>query len=233
MITDDQHDELIFDFLEGNLSPEEEEGFQILRDESEVFSRQIKLWENAYLHDPLPSIKNLEDKLLIRKEHGTSAIFKRLSFLLFILVMHDSVQIYERVPADRQTNIVNVPNFTTSEDSPQAGSECEVKSVQAETSTQREVTPIVDSRSAEPTLAGAVKVRLNPLLEWRQPVLEKLTIESVSTTTPVSEVVRKKLSRRENRLLRKIRWQNDGTRKANEFQKGKIPYVVPLNDNNF
>jgi hypothetical protein len=61
--------------------------------------------------------------------------------------------------------------------------------------------------------------------------LQKLTLaksKKYRTTT-----ARKKWTRRELRLLREKLWQEQQLRYEKEYRRGRVPYVVPLNSNNF
>ena len=102
MITDSQKEELIFDFLEGNLSAEEEEAFRILKDESEMFSREIRLWQNTYVEEPLPAIEALEKKLLIPAGSGNGNLMMRIFTVMLIMF-------YITIPADQANELA--PDF--------------------------------------------------------------------------------------------------------------------------
>src|SRR4051812_1203499 len=86
MTTENEKDELIFDFLEGNLNAAEEEAFLILQEESELFNRQVRLWQNTYMHEPLPAIKNLESKLFINTGNHTTSYTTRI-YIIFIVML--------------------------------------------------------------------------------------------------------------------------------------------------
>src|SRR5262245_10934614 len=64
-------DELVFDYLEGNLDKEEQEAFDLLKEENETFSHHVRLWQNAYISEALPVTSELEKRCLVRGGSGT------------------------------------------------------------------------------------------------------------------------------------------------------------------
>jgi hypothetical protein len=73
------------------------------------------------------------------------------------------------------------------------------------------------------------ELTLRPLVEPAKPGLNGIAIKQTAS----GKTLTKKWSKRELRLLRKKRWQTIELRRESEFQKGRVPYVVPLNNNNF
>lgn len=77
-------DEILFDYLEGNLKPEEKKALEDKLNQDHAFSNQLALWQSAYVNERRPVFKN-KDKLY-RKTGGwnTGRNFAGLSVLLFI-----------------------------------------------------------------------------------------------------------------------------------------------------
>jgi hypothetical protein len=239
MNTIDKQDELIFDFLEGNLSPDEEEAFLILKEESEVLGRQVRLWQNTYLKEPLPSVEALEKKLFIHDEgHRRNFSYRIYAILMialtYIVAPGDHVQRYIQGPlVEIKDKIVVIPKTTF--DPLSTGTDCSKEkhkvSAQASITRQHETLP------AAP-LAGSKTIALSDLkteavYKLQQIMLEKIQIKVTKTHTPESLKARKKWSRHEQRLIRKKLWQEDKARDINMFLNGNEPYVVPLNTINF
>jgi hypothetical protein len=233
MITDNKRDELIFDFLEGNLSAEEEEAFRILKDESELFNREVRLWQNTYLEEPLPAVDVLEKKLLIHSGWDMRSLWSRMYSVLLILF------VFVMIPADRMNEgsadsfvakTVKVPSSVRGiEKSEVVAPNVEEmhpkvigigKRVSQTTDTRHEVTSTVRLRD----------LNLKSLADLPKPGMQKIEIKK---TIIVPVVTRKKWTKREKKLIRQKRWHDNNTRQANKFQKGRVPYVVPLNSSNF
>jgi hypothetical protein len=239
MITENEQDELIFDFLEGNLSHDEEEAFLMLKEESELFNRQVRLWQNTYLEEPLPSVELLERKLMIEPVRHTVNFSSRIYMILMIMMTYatlpgDGVEKYipDTITSVTHDNIP-VPYEATDQvskiifDCAEAGSTAGNRTVE----TQAEVS----TKNHRPIDQSAVlsKPNLEALFKTEQVTLEEIEVRKDKTQKQASSVAKKKWSRREKRLIRQKLWQDNHTRKANEFLKGNVPYVVPLNSNNF
>jgi hypothetical protein len=67
-------DELIFDYLEGNLNKEEHEAFNLLKEENETFAHQVRLWQNGYVNEALPSTSELEERCMVKRQSATSML---------------------------------------------------------------------------------------------------------------------------------------------------------------
>jgi hypothetical protein len=80
-------DELIFDYLEGNLEAEEKEAFELLMRENDMVHWQVKLWRNTYVEEPLPVIDELERKLAISNDTSTITGMARRLFMNTLLVL--------------------------------------------------------------------------------------------------------------------------------------------------
>jgi hypothetical protein len=244
MIPDNKQDELIFDFLEGNLSADEEEAFLILKEENELLNRQVRLWQNTYLRAPLPSVEALEKKLLIPYRHGgtfPSQLYIILIVALVSIVFHgDWVQSYRVAlpvePGSKSSTTYIPPSRHEAEtENSEIIATCPQDHYAKrgnEPVRQYEVKPNGKSLPELSTLTVADLERavlLKPLLSPLTPV--NITPSTSRRSDTVTKA--KKWSRREVRLIRKKRRLDERTRKANEFLKGNEPYVVPLNGNNF
>jgi hypothetical protein len=235
MITENEQDELIFDFLEGNLSADEKEAFLILKDESEVLSRQVRLWENTYLQEALPSVDALEKKLLIRVDNGTRGFSSRIYGLLimmlaFLPVTGDKQETLIRKMSIEQVNVTKpLPQdqkLRYSELIPQTLKEHDVKqAVRIQEPVMPSVEDIQDPASVHDLKMDAVHVS-------QDLALQKIKVGQLNVRKAVLSF-RKQWSRLEKKQIRKKKWKDSDAKHAAEFMKGNVPYVVPLNSNNF
>jgi hypothetical protein len=236
MITENEQDELIFDFLEGNLSPDEKEAFLILKDESEVLSRQVRLWENTYLQEPLPSIEALENKLLIRVDNGSRGFSSRI-YLLFIMMLAILPIVGDKQEASIRTSriahveitepLVHKQELQYFQRIPKA---VEKRKNVARKQQTRETTP-VDTAQFQPS-ASVPDIKVDELRVSQDLTLQKISVAKLRVKKSAM-TFRKQWSGKERRAIRKKKRKDSNARQAGEFMKGNVPYVVPLNSNNF
>jgi hypothetical protein len=242
MTTDDQQDQLIFDFIEGNLTAEENDAFRILIEESELLDREVRLWQNVRLkEEPLPSTDGLEKKLLLLR-HGTTGrnTATRIYCLLLILLvgltpqseksavytyhqhLSDVVSTPEVIVFDRVSNCEEVV----------AATEGDVPaSIQKSTAPDPKVASDAHTFAIEEIPLTAKK--LQTIIDAKKPDWRTMKIKKTIYDQPAAGIERKEWSGREKRLIRQRLRNAERVRQANEFQKGRVPYVVPLNNNNF
>jgi hypothetical protein len=236
MITGNEHDELIFDFLEGNLTAEEEGAFRMLKDESELIDRQVRLWENTFLKEPMPSVEALEQKLLLQPGIQTGGWLGRIYAWLPILFLY--ITFAGDFAPETETNAPNglKTNETTSSTTaclsePVLVSEEPVKPKLPHPPQKVATSQFENTKSLTMTVAVSDLKRstiITPLISVRR--IEPIDLR---LKTHRSFLVKKKWSKREMRFIRKRLWQIDNTRQLNEFRRGRVPYVVPLSNNNF
>jgi hypothetical protein len=236
MITENEQDELIFDFLEGNLSPDEKEAFLILKDESEVLSRQIRLWENTYLQEPLPSVEALEQRLLIRVDNGTRGFSSRI-YVLFIMMLAILPIVGDRQEASIRTTsfahvditrpLISKEELQYFERIPKA-----VEKKKEGTNKQQipETAPVNIFQFLPSYSVSDMKV--DEVHASQDLALKKVSLAKLRVKTPAT-TFRKQWLGKERRAIRKKKRKDSSAKHAGEFMKGNVPYVVPLNSNNF
>jgi hypothetical protein len=242
MITDNERDELIFDFLEGNLSADEEEAFLILKDESELLSQQVRLWQNTYIKESLPSVEGLEKKLLINPKGYTGNLSTRFYTLLIMLFVYlpmtgergreftlRTFVSHAVNPKISLNNIVADPKA----DHPKKNSSSSGKMILNHEG-KSGPSEILVVRNADTVFHSVVLSHLKP-----KPIIgpQKFTLQNIEMVGTEMQswaaVTRKKWSKSEMRQIRKKKRLDDEKRNAGEFLKGNVPYVVPLKSNNF
>jgi hypothetical protein len=237
MTTNSEQDELIFDFLEGNLSPDEEEAFIMLKEESEVFNRQVRLWQNTYFDEPLPSVKVLEEKLLIKPNTHSGNFPTRIYTVLIIMFMFAvTPEDRTRKPGSETFKVLRNVSKTIPHQDQIENLQTDLNFKENKTkSTSRENHSQVVTEVNESEYQSVVLSYQKPesLFKPQEFTLQKIGLTKNKSRKPTSVVVRKKWTGREKRQIRKKRIQDRREREANEFLKGNVPYVVPLKSNNF
>lgn len=233
MNTDDRLDELIFDYLEGNMSREEQEAFILLKEENEKFGQMVRVWQNTYIKEGLPAIPELESKLLIDTTEPGHTFSGRIYILFIILLI--------LLPTDKISRRYNTTEFTLRNQQPD---DCQIKAepvFKTETDNRRSQKTEMTHTSAKqpdhsvvPIIISKKEIELVTDLDLTMPVVfEKSILKKIEYKKTFPETVyRKKWSRKEERLIRQKRW-SDWRRAQAGFLSGNEPYVVPLNSNNF
>lgn len=244
MIQDNEQDELIFDFLEGNLTTDEEHAFRMLKDESELLNRQVRLWQNTYLREPLPSVEALEKKMLITPVVGSGLSSRLRTTIVVILasVITSGSWFHQQVPAlvaQGKYNHAGEPIHGVSVDATPPNSDTASNCLN-EGRSHYIFTPVVRPKPefvenhASPPIFTIHDLAHNPeLAPLPMPSLSHIRIVSTVSEKSNKPLTARKWSGKEVRLLRKKLRDDERARKANEFLKGKEPYVVPLNSNNY
>ena len=237
MTTHDRQDELIFDFLEGNLNPDEEQAFRLLMEESEVLSHEVRLLQNTYLKDPLPSIDALQQKLFIpHKQHGGNLSTRIYAIVLIALIyITTSVDISQpeihKLMAGTTDNSSQIQKAVI--ETPIIVLDCLEKPgvrpiYQKEVQTEIET---IEYHLPASELVSVLDLKTEVrLLDPEKFTLPEIKVQQPEIKKPVSSPMEKKWS---NREIRKKLWRDYRLRMEKEFQSGNEPYVVPLNSNNF
>jgi hypothetical protein len=239
MITDNETDELIFDFLEGNLSADEEEAFLLLKDESELFSHQVRLWQNTYLKESLPSVEALEKKILIQPKGYTGNLSARFyAFVIILIISLPIVGEHGRKFEPINFNFHAVEQKTSAVDIvPDQMRQRSEFIVNSRSKTIRAIKPvkrniaIVEKVDTIYRSAMLSEMKPEPLVRPQKFTLGN--IEIIRTRIQNQVFIRKKWSKNEMRQIRKKKRLDDTTYDAREFLKGNVPYVVPLKSSNF
>jgi hypothetical protein len=236
MITDNKQDELIFDFLEGNMSADEAEAFRILQEESELLNRQVRLWQNTYLREPLPSVEALQQKLFIRPDNRHSGTFSaRLYSLLMVVMLYvatseDSGQknisdMQGRIFVQKAARIANTLDTSTGikEDFKSATHCSDIPDIK--TKRIRILKPkaisVENYPSVKESLLAFDRKPKTALANTPSLTLQKATI--VKNKKYPAITARKKWTRRELRLLREKLWQDQQLRNEKEYRRGRVP----------
>jgi hypothetical protein len=242
-MTHEAIDEVIFDYLEGNLSAEEKDAFDVLLNESEVTTYQVKLWRNAYVNEPLPSVEILEQRLL-RPVAGNPAV--QSSFwqkLLIGLTIAFSALIIQKSGFEFPTSPIANVSPTISDETP---TNLEWKMVEIEcpddlVSPQHLKTNSKDYETPRQLHVMTLPVLLN-ISNVNTSVLEQALMGDVElrgfeilVTEPNLGVktVKRRLSASERRSINRKKRKEYENKMAIKFMKGNVPYVVPLKSNNF
>jgi hypothetical protein len=235
MNIDDRLDELIFDYLEGNMSLEEQEAFMLLKEENEKFGQMVRVWKNTYVKEALPSIPELESKLLIHSAEPGRSFSGRIYILFMVLLIFLPADKIGRISNKTESAFQNQPPIDCPDKAePVFKTKTKTKNKQDQKTGMTYTSTKQVDNSVAPIVVSKKEIELVTDLDLAMPfVFEKSTLKKIGYKKTFSEKAnRKKWSRKEERLIRQKRW-SDWRRAQAGFLSGNEPYVVPLNSNNF
>jgi hypothetical protein len=232
-MTDEALDEVVFEYLEGNLSGPEKEAFELLLSESEVMSHHVRLWKNSFIRESLPNVSTLEQRLHIPEPRAIASekmIWKKLFIVLVLLTT--SLSFKESVIDIRPSAVIEEQVNRVGENLP----ECTDigKPVMQASSIKPlvlEPTPGFDQMATQVTLSTE-NVNTNIL----KTVVVGGSIAAIHKHTQPLPVLSQKtslreLTRAEIRSMNRKKRKEEERKAAAKFMKGNEPYVVPLKGN--
>lgn len=243
-------DMLLFDYLEGNLSEEKAIEFEKELASDLSLQEELGIWKSAHIDSEDYDTAEIESTILnktIPSYHITSFLNM---FLIGCVVFISSVQpkvdghhspLMEMGELD-EFNVTTEKSALTEEKSTSIVEEGTV--ITEEKTEFTELARIPVQATIKPTHEVLIEKTIDQKIDRIQvTVIEKLpicsdtylmtlTIQTKSTATSKTSV-RKKPDRKALKGIRKMKKKAIEDRMANEFIKGNVPYVVPINTSNF
>jgi hypothetical protein len=242
-MTDEAIDEVIFDYLEGNLSAEEKEAFEVILNESEVTSYQVKLWQKTYVEEALPSVEMLEKRLLrpAAETVVTAVSFWQKLFMVLVIVSTAAVfqEFQDHTDSDSKllSPVKNIDQTFLNENPTNVPEECTSFVVKRVVKAPADIKPEVHSEIVAPlssVVLNSANINTLALKSISMDVPYKADFNLVEAGSKVSRITSvRKYTGAERRSIRKKKRKEEERRMATEFMKGNVPYVVPLKSNNF
>lgn len=231
-------DEMAFDYLEGNLLPEEKDAFELLMAESEITHHQVKLWKSTYFNEALPVVDSLEKKLVRHESHSFVSEIIRKIFgvvlmlfpVVFLTVNTQPAQVNTITELTANTPIVNdAPGQCIDATKPQT-----ISPVRDEIS-QVEITgnPVVNIKPESSLQFESTQANTSLLKATAEKPIALMNFKIASTNSVPTKTFIRKLSGKEIRSLNKRKRKEHQRQVEMKFLKGNEPYVVPLKNSNF
>lgn len=232
----DENENLLFDYLEGNLPAEQVKELEekLLTDPS--LQSELALWREAFIEPELYDTKNLEEKLLIAEP---VIVLKGAAFQSIIVILLTSLFSLLPVRLDIKNPAGNamykIPAFSQAKNS-QAGNTLIKQYIDNKQAANKEIHAVQPLRKA----AVAEQILFEPLPALQVVALPERKPDAVSLLPSREIKIQMKknasvraLSLKERRKIARMKEKALQRRTANEFLKGRVPYVVPLNTTNF
>jgi hypothetical protein len=224
-------EEIIFDYLEGNLSVEEKDAFELLMNESEMIAHEVKVWRNTYISEPLPNVEHLENFLIIKSSSAGAGQLKRFlsAMALLLLLTSPSPNVYEF--SEKESATLPVLNEAQMDSNVLKDSDCggipnifNEKIGRQKSKTTDELILVSHRETVHP------QVLLSKPFIWKEIQLKEIPF--VETKLVTTSMVKKKMIRK-SRSLNAQKRRNEVENIAAKFLSGREPYVVPLKSTNF
>jgi hypothetical protein len=232
----DENDLLLFNYLEGNLSAEEEKALEstLLTDVS--LQAELSYWQETYIEPDSYGTNGLEAKLLLPQQ---TPVQSTGSFQVIIATLLASLLSLVPVPLafKSQDQLHSYPlSSILPAESKQVAQPDSRKSIDVLRPVKKET--IIAEHSKKFEVGKPILIDALPALSL-QPLSQNETGDLVLLAEKEIKVYWKKkpatriLSGKERRNIARMKEKALQRRMANEFLKGRVPYVVPLNTNNF
>lgn len=226
-------DLMIFDYLEGNMTMEEQLDFEANAAVDALLKEELEIWQSTYIASEIPDTGVLENSLIHKPSPFASFTF----YLNTILIV--AVSFISNTQIEREFDVVHgleIPSIELVKKSPNYGAELEGmlisvmhKVVSKPVALSEEFEDLSLMRKSEPLsslhmqLVNFEEYLLNPMLE--------VEISKIKNSDIPEE--QKKTDRKHFRYINRMRNKAARQRRAYEFMKGDVPYVVPIDTRNF
>jgi len=223
---DNSYDELIFDYLEGNLSTQERQAFEMVMDDNEQLFHQVQVWKRTYVAEEMPEVSLLEKTLLIKSKggFGISTLVSSIILVACLFVFQNTNPVLYQA----EYKVAPIEEVTTQLQTKFSVKEEEVSSAQKQILEAKIIQESILPLSLQSELLPQ-KIFLQVLTNPEIPEIRELKLMVVKT----KKLSPTRFSRKEMRELNQKKRQGQEKRMADQFLKGREAYVVPLNNKNF
>jgi hypothetical protein len=238
------YEEWLFEYFEGSLSMEEKKQVLEFIQRDPLYQDEFNYWEKTYIREPLPPKLKIESSLLRNQDHSNYRQF--LTTLAILLLLGGASSIYfnnkgeETKSSFNNKEIENTAAFVpqqkiTGEENTQKKRVQPSKKVKVKKESIV-MLPLHNDKLVADTTAEKTALPDQPTLQ--HPEKDSLlsleeTIIIDSTTQVQPKPVAAPLSKKEVRQRRKYFEKLKEKERAKKLQKGKLPYIVPLDPNTF
>lgn len=227
-------DQIIFDYIEGELPLEDKEVFELRMLKDDEIKEQVDIWKETIIWEDFNYTNELEQKLFIksRRQWWTLSLNSFISICFLLLLMPSDLMDEDLISLNYQT--VSSPIKDENIEKKQNLFARESDSYRSEKTSKK---PIKESKSISLKNLGAEE---KPS-DWSVAIqikkgfdLQHIFMKNSITVNPIKfKKARRILSQKEVRALERKMRKDTENRVASEFRKGNIPYVVPLDVSNF
>jgi hypothetical protein len=245
-------DLLLFEYLEGELPAEEEKALEEHLATEPALQEELENWKGSFVEEEFYDTAGLEERLVSANHRPLKFPFMTslnvvvpalLTVLLSFMLVKDAGKESPAVVAEKSTpaaveEVVHEKTETAAEPAPVIADDAKAK---------KDKSVPMEAIQEKMRIADADR----PQQEEELSLVNLPTIEGISVAWPeengnefLSDIVVKRvrmakkerapdISRRQQRMIKKRKEKAMQERRAREFRKGNVPYVVPLNSQDF
>ena len=227
-------DLMLFDYLEGDLTINEVRQIEMQIASDPLISEELNTWRKTYVKGELPDTNLLETQLLQPTNPFTFTLFLN-SILVICLTLVSSTNRQIDLSSRSMTNNHNLYSITAKQPNSQLSLPIiDIQPMQFESTANFTPSRKIASKEAE---AIDHKFIPKPAIATFSPNLAEYPMSHPKSIKYHREIdlpiITPKELRKKDKTLRRMRKKAQRDRMASEFIKGDIPYVVPINPNNF
>jgi hypothetical protein len=229
-----EYDEIIFNYLEGNLSGDEKNAFEMLMSSNERLRTEVRAWKKTYMAESFQVTAKLEKQIL--------GSVKRTRWF-FSLNVFTAVLILMFIPA-RVKDVTITRSVLTSAKTIGSGlAHHDAKSVYLPESLVNQKQQLKRHIDKEETIRNILElVKKDKFIKSKNaiavlPVPETSTLKIISPSVQIPPPIQlskasrvKKFSWKETRAINRKKRKDYQRKTESKFLEGNVPYVVPLAD---
>ena len=229
-------DKMLFNYLEGNFSDE-----KALQVEKEIASDpliqdELNLWKSSYIHEGFYATSTIETSLLQKPTLFNPITFFLNSILVIGITFFSSTNQKINLASTSHLNVLNI-NYLEPKEPQSLFSNLPI-SVLAKpiAPTRSHFVESLNGQIEEFEIRTRVSIQVPELSSISPDWIESIKIHSKSIKinhTLDAPLLAQKELRKKERAIRRMKKKALQDRMASEFIKGDIPYVVPVDPNNF
>jgi hypothetical protein len=226
-------DQVIFDYLEGDLPAEEKVQFEVEALRDDVLKEELELWQASYVSSDSYDTSLLENSLLSVPKITPFSSFT--FYLNTVLILAISFVSSSRVKIEPEAFTVRntIPTIEIVAKSPVLNSEVFAPSLPNSLILTPETSHVNDpaldfSYNREEIILESLETQQMIWSRFQMNPAKPIEIKSIKLPAKPKEKDRRTL-----RQIERMKGRFERERKAAEFMRGDIPYVVPVDTQNF
>jgi hypothetical protein len=225
-------DLMIFDYLEGNMTMEEQLDFEANAAVDALLKEELEIWQSTYIASEIPDTGVLESALIQKPSPFSSFTFYLNTLLIIAVSFISNTQIEREFNA---VQIMDIPSIELVKRAPTYFKEENgryIPVIHKVDMGDKTASEEIDELPLESNQASLMILSTRALNfdEYLINPIETVKISGVEYTFPKEQ---KKMDRKQLRQLKKMRNKAARQRRAYEFMQGDVPYVVPIDTRNF
>lgn len=229
-------DKMLFNYLEGNFS--DEKALQVEREiaSDPLIMEELNLWKSSYIHNDFYATSVIETSLLQKPTLFNPITFFLNSILVIGITFFSSTNQKINYASTSHLNVFNINYLEPKEPQHLISNQTISVLVKSPATTRSHLVGSLNGQIEEFEILARVSIQVPELSsippDWIKSIIIHPKSIKINHTLDAPLLAQKELRKKE-RAIRRMKKKALQDRMASEFIKGDIPYVVPVNPNNF